>query len=83
MRFNVNGDWKDKFSHDGMLFCAQRIEEMLMFFTSHLYKVPVLNTYLLICEYITTYGLVKKGATHESNLKIINSFPTSGTIPCK
>jgi hypothetical protein len=71
MRFNVNGDWKDKFSHDGMLFCAQRIEEMLMFFTSHLYKVPVLNTYLLICEYITTYGLVKKGATHESNLKII------------
>jgi len=27
MRFNVNGDWKDKFSHDGMLFCAQRIED--------------------------------------------------------
>ena len=71
MRFKVNGNWKDGFSHDGMLYCAQRIEEMLMFFTSHLYKVPVLNTYLLIEEYITTYGLVKSGTIHESHLKII------------
>lgn len=71
MRFKINGNWKEGFSHDGMLYCAQRIEEMLMFFTSHLYKVPVLNTYLLIEEYITTFGLVKSGMIHESHLKII------------
>jgi len=71
MRFEVNKNWKDGFTHDGMLYCAQRIEEMLMFFTSHLYKVPVLNTYLLIEEYITTYDLVKRGTIHESHLKII------------
>ena len=71
MRFKVNGNWKDGFSHDGILYCAQRIEEMLMFFTSHLYKAPVLNTYLLIEEFITTYGLVKSGTIHESYLKII------------
>ena len=71
MRFKINGNWKKGFSHDGMLYCAQRIEEMLMFFTSHLYKAPVLNTYLLIEEYITTFGLVKSGMIHESHLKII------------
>ena len=71
MRFKINGNWKEGFSHDGMLYCAQRIEEMLMFFTSHLYKVPVLNTYLLIEEYITTFGLVKSGMIHESHLKVI------------
>jgi hypothetical protein len=71
MRFKINGNWKEGFSHDGMLYCAQRIEEMLMFFTSHLYKVPVLNTYLLIEEYLTTFGLVKSGMIHESHLKII------------
>lgn len=71
MHFKVDGNWNDNFSHDGMLYFAQRVEEMLMFFTSHLYKAPVLNTYLLIEEYISTYRLVKSNTIQEPNLKII------------
>ena len=39
MRFEIIGQWKDGYEHDGLLYCAQRIEEMLMNYTSHLYKV--------------------------------------------
>ena len=52
MRFEIIGQWKDGYEHDGLLYCAQRIEEMLMNYTSHLYKVPVFNSFLLCTEYL-------------------------------
>ncbi|MBR1685405.1 MAG: hypothetical protein IJ708_09745 [Clostridia bacterium] len=71
MRFSVNGNWKDGYTHDGMLFFAQRVEEMLMYYTSHVYKVPVYNTYLLIEEFSRTYNLVKQGAVNQTHLALI------------
>lgn len=68
MRFEITGQWKDGYKHDGILFCAQRIEEMLMNYTSHLYKVPVYNTFLLCTEYLKTYDLVKEGTIDQAHL---------------
>ena len=59
MRFSITGDWKKGFEHDGVLYFAQRIEEMLMEFSSHLYKVPVYNTFLLLIEYLNVSSDVK------------------------
>lgn len=53
MRFTINGSNKES-AHEGVLYCAQRIEEMLMGYTSHLYKVPVYNSFLLVNEYLET-----------------------------
>ncbi len=54
-----------------MLFFAQRVEEMLMFYTSHIYKVPICNAYTLIEEYIQTYSLVTSGSVNSANLSAI------------
>jgi hypothetical protein len=42
-----------------------------MKYTSHLYKVPVYNSYLLCAEYLRVYDLVKKGTIDVSHLSII------------
>ena len=68
MRFEITGQWKDGFEHDGILYCAQRIEEMLMHYTSHLYKVPVYNSFLLCEEYLRLYDLVKELKVDHSHL---------------
>ena len=68
MRFKITGQWKDNYEQDGMLFCAQRIEEMLMNYTSHLYKAPVYNSFLLCEEYLQVYDLVKGGTIDSSYL---------------
>ena len=39
MKFKINGQWSNDYEHDGMLFFAQKTEEMLFYYTSHLYKV--------------------------------------------
>ena len=71
MRFDITGQWKDNYENDGMLYCAQRIEEMLMNYTSHLYKVPVFNSFLLCMEYLEIYDLVKDGTIDGSHLTSI------------
>ncbi len=85
MRFIINGQWKDEFEHDGILYCAQRIEEMLMNYTSHLYKVPVYNSFLLCTEYLRSYDLVEEDAinpVHLSNIleEFIDTFGTDIVI---
>lgn len=67
----MNGKWAAGYSHDGMLYLAQRIEEMLMYYTSHLYKVPVYNAYLLLEEYAQTFGLVENGSVNQAHLSLI------------
>ena len=70
MRFTINGSNKES-AHEGVLYCAQRIEEMLMGYTSHLYKVPVYNSFLLVNEYLETASLVQSCILDKSHLKII------------
>lgn len=75
MRFEITGQWKDGYKHDGLLYCAQRMEEMLMNYTSHLYKVPVFNSFLLCTEYLRVYDLVKVGTIDGSHLSnILDEF---------
>lgn len=71
MRFKINGQWKNDFKHDGILFFAQKIEEMMFYYTNHLYKVPVYNSYFLLWEYMHTSKLVKEKAINEGHLKYI------------
>lgn len=71
MRFDITGQWKNGFKHDGMLYCVQRIEEMLMAYTSHLYKVPVYNTFLLAYEFMHVYSTVEAKSIDQAHLKNI------------
>ncbi len=47
---NTNGDL------DGLLYFAQRLDEMLFNFSIDLYKAPVLNTHSLLAEYVSIYN---------------------------
>ncbi|MCR5767284.1 MAG: hypothetical protein K6G45_02195 [Lachnospiraceae bacterium] len=85
MRFEITGQWKDGYEHDGILYCAQRMEEMLMNYTSHLYKVPVYNSFLLCGEYLRSYDLVKESTIDPSHLinileEFIDAFSTDVVI---
>lgn len=85
MRFEISGHWEKGYEHDGLLYCAQRIEEMLMNYTSHLYKVPVYNSLLLCTEYLRVYDLVKEGTidgSHLSNIleEFIDTFNADSVI---
>lgn len=74
MRIEIKPQWNG-FEHDGMLYCAQRIEEMLMAYTSHLYKTPVYNTFLLAYEYMEVYSLVEAKKIDQAHLKnVIDEF---------
>ena len=75
MKFEITGEWGNSSELDGLLYCAQRIEEMLMRYTSHLYKVPVYNSFMLIAEYLNVYDQVQKGIIDQSHLgNILDEF---------
>ncbi len=71
MKFKISGQWSDGYKHDGMLYFAQKTEEMLFYYTNHMYKVPVYNSYYLMWEYLHTCQLVKEKAINEGHLKYI------------
>ncbi len=71
MKIETLKNWSKDFRHDGLLFFTQRINEMLFHQTDHIFKAPVLNTYLLADEYIKTAKLVKKGLINENHSKQI------------
>lgn len=49
--------WKEaNQNQDGLLFFSQRLDEMLFDYSIDLYKAPILNTHLLIREYISVYN---------------------------
>lgn len=64
-------NWNPSFRHDGLLYFTQRIQEMLFYYSAHIYKTPVLNTYLLIREYLNVAELVKNKTINENHLKYI------------
>lgn len=71
MKFAVTGIWKKGFQHDGMLYCVQRMEEMLYGYTSHIYKVPVLNSFLLGYEQLSVSNDVDQGIIDPVYLNLI------------
>lgn len=67
MKIKITGrNWLKK--QDGILFLVQRMEEMLNHYTDHLYKVPVLNSHLLIKEYLDINILVEKELINKQHL---------------
>ena len=71
MRFYGLDNWSDDFRHDGILYFSQRIQEMLCHYSDHIYKAPVLNSYLLIGEYVNTVSLVRKKIINDNHLRYI------------
>ena len=71
MKFKNQGEWNNGYKHDGLLFFVQKIEEMLGYYTNHLYKVPVYNTYFLMWEYMHVAKLSKEKVINEGHLKYV------------
>lgn len=71
MKFSKPKNWTNGFRHDGMLYFAQRIEEMLFSYTSELYSVPAMNTHLLVLEYLDTDETIEDRSIAEAQLKHI------------
>lgn len=71
MKFFTMNKSEDNKINDGILYFAQRIDEMLKHTTCHLYKTPVLNTYLLATEYLSTAQLVSKDIINENHLTFV------------
>lgn len=66
--------WNDNFENDGLLYFAQRIVEMLDYTTIDIYRTPLLNSRILIREYLN----VENGASQQYNLdKILEEFKDS------
>ncbi|SHI96524.1 hypothetical protein SAMN02745671_02260 [Anaerovibrio lipolyticus DSM 3074] len=75
MRFDIVGRCNNEYNYDGILYCAQRIEEMLMMYTSHLYKSPVYNTLLLFYEFFNVYNTVEKKSLDKAHLNnVLDEF---------
>lgn len=48
----VDITWNDNYKYDGIMYFAQRIIEMLSFYTIDIYRAPLMNTSSLINEYL-------------------------------
>ncbi len=71
MKFSGAQNWSKDFDYDGLLYFSQRVEEMLYNYTTDLYRTPLLNTHLLINEYLDVSIKVEKNETKENQLEII------------
>ena len=77
MKYSNPKRWKDEPAFDGMLFFAQRLEEMLFHYTEDVFRAPFHNTYTLINEYLSVLNEVILKRTNISNLKYIYEELTS------
>lgn len=78
MKFSRPTNWIGNFNQDGLLYFAQRIEEMLYSYTDTLYSVPALNTHLLVLEYLETDESIENRTIAETQLKhIVDEFQGS------
>jgi len=71
VKFSAPNKWSKDFDYDGLLYFAQRLEEMLFHYSIDIYKAPILNTNQLIIEYLETGNKVEQGKVKESNLDYI------------
>ena len=51
MKYSLPINHDSAFENDGVLYFAQRLEEMLFDYSIDLYRMPLLNTHGLIYEY--------------------------------
>ncbi len=66
--------WNNEYKHDGLLYFAQRIVEMLYYETIDIYRAPLLNTSRLIDEYL----LLSNGSAKPYHLdEVFNEFMNS------
>ena len=71
MKYSVVRQKDENINLDGIVFFAQRLEEMLGDYTIDLYKMPLLNTHGLASEYCEVSQKVNKGIIskyHRDNL---------------
>lgn len=71
MKFDIKWEIDNEYECDGLLYCAQRIEEMTMPYTSHFYKAPVYNSFMLIYEYLNVCNYADKELIDKSHLNVI------------
>lgn len=71
MKYFTMNKHNDDSINDGVLYFAQRIDEMLNPSTSHIYKAPVHNTRTLIKEYLTTQDSVMTEQINNAHLKSV------------
>ena len=72
MIFEITGKWDNEFKNDAVLFLAQSIEKLLNPKTDHVNRLPVLNAYSLLYEYIKTFDLVEKELIDKQHLDFIS-----------
>ncbi len=78
MEHHTLDNWSKDFRPDGLLYFTQRIEEMLTPSTDHIFKMPVLNTALLVDEYLENAKLVREGIIDPIHLEhIMEEFRAS------
>lgn len=85
MKYWIPTHWSDSFDHEGLLFFAQKIQEMLFHFSSDIHRVPVHNTATLIHEFFITYKEIKSGTVKNYQLtpifeEIRNSFSSNKVL---
>lgn len=71
MKFSLPSNWSGNFENDGILYFAQRLEEMLFDYSIDLYRMPLLNTHGLICEYCNVANKVNSGEVKEYQRDIV------------
>ena len=64
-------NWKNIAAIQGLLFFAQRMDEMLFYYTMDTYKPQIYNIVLLLNEYFTTVQKIESGILNEKNEPII------------
>lgn len=69
MKYSVPKAWDGSFERDGVLYFAQRLEEMLFNYTIDLFRMPLLNTHGLADEYCSTAEKVSKNEVKEYQLE--------------
>lgn len=71
MKFSLPSNRNENFEYDGILYFAQRLEEMLFDYSVDLYRMPLLNTHGLLYEYCNIYAKVEFEGVKEYQRNIV------------
>lgn len=71
MKFSLPSNRNENFEYDGILYFAQRLEEMLFDYSIDLYRMPLLNTHQLLYEYCSVYAKVEFEGVKEYQRNIV------------
>lgn len=75
MKYSIPRQIEPEFESDGIVFFAQRLEEMLSNCSDDLYKMPLLNTHSLASEYCKVAKMVDEGVLKEQyRTEVYNEF---------